>query len=47
MLRSGHFGFPALGILGAAVETPIARLIELTYLLVIYIIETLLLRQIL
>ena len=35
VLIFGHFGFPALGILGAAVGTLIARLIELTYLLVI------------
>lgn len=32
----GAFGFPAMGVLGAAIGTLIARLIELTYLLINY-----------
>lgn len=31
----GHFGFPALGIVGAALGTLIARILELTYLVLV------------
>lgn len=35
ILIFGHFGFPALGIVGAALGTLIARIVELTYLVIV------------
>lgn len=37
ILIFGHFGFPAMGIVGAALGTLIARLVELAYLIIVLV----------